>query len=192
MCSLLCLQSFVASRSAARVVLAALVVLSIVLAGCDGNGRDAAAVPARDRAFVLGSTSVNLPPPCAPARVSRRLVSFILAFNRGEGNVAAALFSGAGAFNAYGFSATADKPYLQGRDEIGSWIKERHERGEGWTLTFVHPPTGKAGLPTRTTYGVGVRVSSDGRSVLEDGAKAVIDCATGLIIEWIGPQAGPE
>ena len=162
------------------------------VAGCSGDSGPGVVVPTKDPKFYVGQTRLELPAACAPTPVARRLVEFVRAFNAGETETAARAFQPSGDFHPYNSNGDPGNASLIGRAEIASWLADRHKRGDGWTLTFIWPPLGRAGLPSHTPYGVGIRVSSDGESVFENGSKAVIDCQSGLIIGWVGPVPGPD
>jgi hypothetical protein len=79
-----------------------------------------------------------------------------------------------------------------GRAAIEEFASERHKAGDGWTLTDLAPPLGRVGLPREGTYGEGLIVQQESAHFRkQEGAKVVIDCATGLIQTWVGPAFGP-
>lgn len=163
--------------------------LATAFAGCTGDERPPewiAETKASD--FAIRGTHLNLPAACALSPATERIVTFVRAFNTGDTQDAVRAFDRTAELLVH----EPPTPAQTGRDEIAEWLEARHRRGEGWTLFFIWAPTGRAGLPLRTFYSVGVRVSRHGKVVLERGAQAVIDCKTGLILTWLGPRYGPD
>lgn len=147
--------------------------------------------PITDPWFEVQPTTVRLPRLCRVSKMIRDFKGLVGAFDRGEARRFAAFFTPDAPFNPYAGTSRRRQP-LRGRREIAEFASQRHARGDRWTLVFVSPPKGRVGLPKVAVYGLGLRVSQDGRIVSEGGAKAVIDCRSGLIMGWVGPRVGPR
>jgi hypothetical protein len=170
-------------------------VVLLAASGCGGKSAAKAAepIPVRAKGFTVQKTPLELPGRCVPDTVTNAFVRMTRAFNEGRGEDFARAFRPLGTFDAY--AATAPHPgvpFLRGRREVASFVATRHAAGDQWTLLFVSPPTGRARLPEAAIYGLGIRVSSEGYTVSEGGAKAVVHCATGEILNWVGPSRGPK
>lgn len=162
-------------------------------AGVSSGSKPRAAidVPIRASGFLVQKTALRLPRRCAPRLVADALLQIASAFNHGQASKFANGFRPGAGFDAYSATRADHKPFLRGRTEIAAFVRARHSRGDGWTLLFVSPPTGRTRLPEAAIYGLGIRVTSHGRTVFEGGAKAVVDCASGEILNWVGPSHGP-
>jgi hypothetical protein len=172
--------------------IAATSALILMTVGC-GNASSRAipsAAPVYDAKFGVHKTPLTLPRACKPVVVVHRLAVLVRAFNSGNAPEFARSFASAGSFKPYSETLRDERPYLSG-PEVASFVTSRHAKGDGWTLLFVFPPLGRAGLPRVAVYGVGVRVTQRGKTISVGGSKAVIDCKSGLIQNWVGPKAGP-
>jgi hypothetical protein len=135
--------------------------------------------------FRVAATPVALPTRCRPNVVGERLVHVVRAFNLGATAAFARDFTARAVMQPY----TGSAPFVQliGRDAIARFAGDRDERGDGWTVSAVDPPTGSAGLPREAVYLLHVRVSARGAAFGAGGAKVVIACRSGLIVKWVGP-----
>jgi hypothetical protein len=132
------------------------------------------------------ATPLDLPGKRAPTEVEPRVVDAVEAFEDGGARSFAAAFMEHGQLSPYGVGGRGDV----GHGAIEKFVSERHEAGDGWTLTELIPPLGRLNLPRMAAYGVGVIVQGNGFR-REEGAKVVVDCASGLILAWVGPAFGP-
>ena len=155
-------------------------------------GTRANPVPVHDRHFVVRKTKLRLPGYCTPAKATRILTILVAAFNAGEASRMGRFFGRRGAFDAYAATTPAHaRGSVRGAAQVASFVRRRHPRGDAWTMLFVDPPLGKAGLPETAVYDLGIRVTVNGRTISEGGAKAVVDCRSGHIVQWVGPSRGP-
>ena len=137
----------------------------------------------------LWPTSLELPPKCRPDVAKARVVGAVQAFNSGHtDSFAESFIETGGQLAPYDLGGRG----FVGREAIEGFASERHEAGDGWTLTDLAPPLGEIGLPRETAYGAGLIVRQEAAQFRKPGgAKIVIDCASGLIRAWIGPPHGP-
>lgn len=139
--------------------------------------------------FTVAPPSVELPAPCSPPAVRKRLVGMLRAFNAGDADDFLSGFSRA-SFHPYasrirgaGFSSWA---------EIADFVADRHRAGDGWTAVKLVSPQGEIGDSEISVYSLTVRVTQRGRTVSTRGAKIVIDCESGRVVRWLGPGVGPN
>jgi hypothetical protein len=152
--------------------------------GCLG-GEDPNA-PALAPDFEVRATPFDLPGKCGPEEVEPRVVDAAEAFNKGSAGSFSAAFMENGQLAPYSVGGLG----FVGHEAIEEFVSERHHAGDGWTLTALDPPTGSVGLPREAAYGVDLIVQGNGFR-REEGAKIVVDCASGLIAAWVGPAFGP-
>jgi hypothetical protein len=165
-----------------------LAVVSLCATACLGGNPEPTA-PTLTPDFVVESTSIDLPGRCETEAVQERVVGAVEAFNSGQGgSFAASFLETEGQLSPYGVGGRG----FVGREAIAAFVTERHKTGDGWTLAVLSPPLGRVGLPRETAYGVDLIVVQKGSGFRRrEGAKVVIDCASGLILGWVGPALPP-
>lgn len=153
------------------------------------SGDPKANAPTLTPEFAVRSTSIELPGECGTDAVRERVVDAVEAFNSGQAeSFAASFLEGGGQLSPYDVGGSG----FVGRERIAGFVTDRYRGGDGWTLTALWPPVGRVGLPREAAYGVDlivVQKSSGFRRA--EGAKVVIDCASGLIRAWVGPPFAP-
>jgi hypothetical protein len=162
--------------------------VSLCATACLGGNPEPTA-PTRTPDFVVGSTGIGLPGRCGTDAVEERVVGTIEAFNSGQGeSFAASFLETEGQLSPYDVGGRG----FVGRDAIGAFVTDRHEAGDRWTLAALSPPLGRVGLPREAAYGTDLVVTQKGSGFRRrQGAKVVIDCASGLIRAWVGPAFPP-
>ncbi len=147
------------------------------------SGQNARAL---DAGFGVERTRIRLPAPCAPARVETVVRRLLSTFNQGLGADFARRFAASSQFHPYTGSVTGGG--FRRRPAIARFVGNRYRAGDGWTATRLLVPQASAGLPSKAVFGVGLRVSYQGReAAARVGAKLVLDCRSGFVRAWIGP-----
>jgi hypothetical protein len=165
--------------------------LALVLLGATGclGGDAEPTAPTLAPGFRVLSTKIELPPKCRTDVVRERVVGAVEAFNLGRADSFADAFLKTGQLSPYDVGGRG----FVGPAAIEGFVSERHKAGDGWTLTDLAPPLGSVGLPREAAYGAGLIVQQESAHFRkQEGAKVVIDCASGLIRAWVGPAFGPS
>jgi hypothetical protein len=136
--------------------------------------------------FSVTPTRVDLPPRCKPERVRATVGRALSEFNEGLGEEFARRFVRGGQFHPY--SRSIKGAGFASRSTIARFVGRRYRAGDGWTARRLFTPQTSVGLPRKAVFGVALRVSHQGATVVEDiGSKLVVDCPSGLLEFWGGP-----
>lgn len=188
----------------------ALALTALALAAC--SALDEGPDEARDggpevEPTILATGRGDVRADCPPARVARRLVTFLAAFNAGEDGRARRFFAEP-AFQWYAVTTgPGTRDFLSNAYDLptlGAYFRGRHEVGERLTLrevrvNFAHRLDELDGTPIAPTLTAAVELSL--RRDAEDmgsqhrrayGGKALVACNRDRILMWtIGAGAGP-
>jgi hypothetical protein len=115
---------------------------------------------------------------CSTASVRTRIVSALRAFDFGRADTFAAAFAVRAAFQPYSASLRAP---VRGRSAIRRFAARRIAAVDGWTAT---------GLVNRGrgSFALALVGYANGRLAGAGTARLRIDCRTGLIAWWVGPE----
>lgn len=144
--------------------------------------------PVLARSFHMGSTRVALPKRCKRKAVRSRLIATLGAFNTGRGDAFALNFAPRMAFVPYDGTALAPRGGMSRRASAAEFVRRRYSAGDGWTALALIPPSGGSELPAAAVYTVSLQVLIAARTLAPRPAKVVVNCATGLIRNWVGPR----
>lgn len=145
----------------------------------------------RNRQFPTSPSSNNmfelLPSRCTTAFTKATLKRLLDSISTGDSATAVAQFSpNLRSWDVYLAVPGSPGGTLRTPAEIAKFVGWLHARGNRWTLEGVEPPSGTAGMPEWTVYGVGVTVQQDHRT--SSGVmKVVMDCVRPGILRAVGP-----
>jgi len=129
--------------------------------------------------FRLRRGSARLPGRCEPARALRTLSSALSAFNAGLGETFGQRFVRAPLLASRGAE-------LSSRRRIAAFAHARYHAGEGWTARVLRAPSRVR--QSVAVYRLELLVSRPAESPAAAKAKVMLDCASGLIRSWRGPN----
>lgn len=163
-------------------------VVSITPVGALAGQGDPPTAPVLARSFHVGVTRVALSKRCKREAVRGRLIATLGAFNTGRGDAFARNFAPRMVFVPYDGTSLAPRGGMFRRALAAEFVRKRYLAGDGWTALALVPPSGGSGLPAAAVYTVSLEVLVAGRIVAPRSAKVVVNCATGLIRDWVGPR----
>ena len=120
---------------------------------------------------------------CNASAARSKTVSLLHALDYGQVVAFAEAFLPHGTFKPY--TASITRAYA-GRTKIATFAKQRIAAADGWTATSVLGPIEKT--KKTSTFAVTLVAYSSGRPVGAGTARMTLDCRSGLIRDWRGPD----
>ena len=134
--------------------------------------------------FQLEAGSARLPRPCNPTSAFGKVRSALSAFNAGSDEAFGKHFG------RLLLLASAGSDFKT-RSAIASFARERYRAGEGWTASALHAPKriARPGSRRVAAYRLGILLTRPVTPLASATVKVVLDCGSGLIQRWVGPNA---